>query len=689
VSATATSSFDYDAHKAKQAEAWRKRTKSGQNIAPLPPISPEDLAEREACRYDFERFCKTYLPLAFKYEFSPDHLRVIKKIEEAVLRGKLAAFAMPRGYGKTTLSKAAALWAVLYGHRRWVVMVGATTPLAIKLLKNGIKKILCGNALLAKAFPEVCYPARLASNSALKAAGLHFNNEPANMVWEKDVIVLPRIDIETCECAEARIECFGIEGAIRGQVATLSTGEDIRPDLVLVDDPQTKASARSRSQTQERYEIIMGDILGLAGGDVSIAGLVPCTVIHKGDLAERLLDNKETPEMRGERTKLVYKFPENEKMWEEYFRRHENDLMHGTKTAQQYYIDNQAEMDKGAHIAWPERYPPEFHSAIEQAMYLRHRQPDVFYAEYQNEPVEQSDVDHQFPTAQQIVGKTNACDRGEVPETASSLTGFIDVQQDCLYWTVCGWEQGFTGYVVDYATFPKQHQSYFNYRNLRHTLSAKYPGMGAEAAIYHAIIELATELASREWKQPNGASLRLGKLLIDSGDFTDTVAAAIQKLAKEGITAVQPSKGRGIKAGSAPMGTFQPRPGEKIGFNWIEKPRSPTLPMRYVEIDVNSWKTFVQLRLSTAIGDAGCVSLFRASPYDHRCFADHITSEKATRTEGHGRKLFEWSLPPNKPDNHWLDCLVGCAVGASMLGAGLAEHQQVQPKQRKRFAIKF
>ena len=32
----------------------------------------------------------------------------------------------------------------------------------------------------------------------------------------------------------------------------------------------------------------------------------------------------------------------------------------------------------------------------------------------------------------------------------------------------------------------------------------------------------------------------------------------------------------------------------------------------------------------------------------------------------------EWSARPGRPDNHWLDCLVGCAVGASMQGAALA-----------------
>ncbi|KKL08208.1 hypothetical protein LCGC14_2578180 [marine sediment metagenome] len=60
---------------------------------------------------------------------------------------------------------------------------------------------------------------------------------------------------------------------------------------------------------------------------------------------------------------------------------------------------------------------------------------------------------------------------------------------------------------------------------------------------------------------------------------------------------------------------------------------------------------------------------FRAA--EHRLFADHVTAEYRVRTEGRGRKVDEWKLPPSKPDNHWLDCLVGCAVAASTLGVAL------------------
>jgi hypothetical protein len=51
--------------------------------------------------------------------------------------------------------------------------------------------------------------------------------------------------------------------------------------------------------------------------------------------------------------------------------------------------------------------------------------------------------------------------------------------------------------------------------------------------------------------------------------------------------------------------------------------------------------------------------------------AEHLTSEYRVKTEGRGRVVDEWKLRPEASDNHWLDGLVGCAVAASILGAGL------------------
>jgi len=585
----------------------------------------------------------------------------------------LAAFAMPRGYGKTTLSKAAALWSILYGHRRWVVMIGATGPLAINLLKNGVKPMLRSNNKLAEAFPAVAKPFRMIDNSPLKAKGLHFNDEPCYAAWEKETLVFPRVAHESCFCGESRITCFGIEGALRGQVATISTGEEIRPDLVLVDDPQTKASANSDSETQNRYEIIMGDVLGLAGGDTRIAGLIPCTVIRKDDLAERLLDPKRTPEMRGERTKMVYSFPSNDKLWEEYFAARENDLATGGdgSCATELYRSRQAEFDAGGAVAWPAMFPKEHASCIEYAMFLRNRSPHTFAAEYQNEPVIQDEAEGQFLTAQQIQGKINGYERGIVPTACTTVTSFIDVGQDVLFYAVTAWQPDFTGYVIDYGSYPQQNRNYYSTRELRHTIPMRYPNMGTEASVTAALKDLTEHLLERQWQRDDGASLSIERLLVDSGWLTETIYAFTRQSPHR--ERMLPSKGRGVTASNVPFSDYKKKPGDRTGENWIIHPLANNRAIRLAEFDSNSWKTFTHLRLATAIGDSGCLSLFKATHYDHRMIAEHLTAEAPIKTEGRGRSLWEWKLPPNKPDNHLLDCISGTAVAASMQSIAMKE----------------
>jgi len=90
------------------------------------------------------------------------------------------------------------------------------------------------------------------------------------------------------------------------------------------------------------------------------------------------------------------------------------------------------------------------------------------------------------------------------------------------------------------------------------------------------------------------------------------------------------------------------------------------------------------------MGDAGCLSIFGRKAVQHRLFADHLTVEYRVRTEGRGRTVDEWKLPVHKPDNHWFDCVVGCAAAASMRGVSLgaiAAAPVVPARQRRRLKL--
>jgi hypothetical protein len=93
--------------------------------------------------------------------------------------------------------------------------------------------------------------------------------------------------------------------------------------------------------------------------------------------------------------------------------------------------------------------------------------------------------------------------------------------------------------------------------------------------------------------------------------------------------------------------------------------------LRHVVFETNYWTSFAHARLAVPMGDPGCLSLFGQKAHAHRLLAEHLTSEYRVRTEGRGRTVDEWKLRVEGLDNHWLDCMVGSAVAASMQGAVL------------------
>jgi hypothetical protein len=105
------------------------------------------------------------------------------------------------------------------------------------------------------------------------------------------------------------VRVAGITGRVRGMKFKRADGRSVRPSLVIIDDPQTSESAGSLEQTRKRVRVLAGDILGLAGPGQKISGIMPCTIIRPGDMAEQILDREKHPEWNGERTKLLYEYP--------------------------------------------------------------------------------------------------------------------------------------------------------------------------------------------------------------------------------------------------------------------------------------------------------------------------------------------------------------------------------------------
>ena len=170
-----TKQDDYEAYKGRQAAISRQRSASGRDIAEDYPAIANP-RRRGRCRKSLRLFCETYNPGAFALAWSTDHLKAIARIEEAALHGALYGFAMPRGSGKSTIVRMAALWAISYGWRRYVFAIGANDRKGQDTLQ-AIKTFVRFLPDYAADFPEIAYPADRLGGLAQRAAGQLFGGQ--------------------------------------------------------------------------------------------------------------------------------------------------------------------------------------------------------------------------------------------------------------------------------------------------------------------------------------------------------------------------------------------------------------------------------------------------------------------------------------------------------------------------------
>ncbi len=691
----------YDRHKEQARETQSEQSRSGRDIGKIPGVvSP---SRREECRLDLKLFCETYLPDVFYLGWSQDHLDLLRDLERAVLLGEQIVCAMPRGSGKTSIFEAAALWAVLYGHCVFVIVLAAENTLAKNILRS-IKSQIEDNDLLEQDFPAVCHPVRKLEGINQRAAGQLCEGRRTHIRWSDEEIVLPSIPGSPASGAIIRVS--GLTGSFRGAKFTRPDGRVVRPDLALGDDPQTDESARSPSQCDARERIFEGAVLGLAGPGKRIACLIAVTVVVPGDLSDRLLDTETRPEWQGRRAKLVYTFPQGEEaevLWDQYRATREEGLRagKGLAPATAFYRKHRKKMDAGAVVGWAERYVKEGDkrvkelSALQHAMNLRFKNEESFFAEYQNEPIDpNAGLNDNALTVEQILALASSCPRGVVPHEASTLTAFIDVQGNSLWWVVCAWSADFTGWVIDYGTDPEPRTDYYTLKDVEKkglkTLVPDGAGgvmrrAGAEAAWFAGFERLGERLLAREWRDELGGVHTVTQLLIDANwsQSKDTIHRWCRSTLHRGK--VNPCHGRFVGATRGALMQAARKRGEKMGLNWRVPPLAGGRVIRHVVFDTNAWKSFVAERLRAPEGSPGTLRLFDPGkrPDLHRVLAENLTAETPTLVEARGIRVEEWVHANKSRDNHYLDGVVGCAVAASMSGCLLGGEGEVRVRRKR------
>lgn len=653
----------------RKTELQRDARHSANDIGPTPQVL--NLDRKEACRLDLLAFLRAYMAPRFPLEFSADHLALIESIQGIIIHGGLRALAMPRGSGKTTIVEGAAAWALLYGHRRFLFIVAATSR-AARLLLRSLQDELAFNDEIHADFPEAVNAIRALGGVSRRAEAQTSEGQPTHLIWTREEVRLPA----TAAGGGSVISIAGITGAIRGAKATLADGSQVRPDLCLVDDFQTRDSAKSAHQTANRLQVLASDVLGLAGPGQRVACLCACTVICRGDGAAQLLDRKAHPEWQGTTARLMISMPSQkvQALWDKYAEIYREDLARDDleqdrklERATAYYRANRTAMDHGAEAAWQERKSLGEESAIQHAMdLLLTRGEESFWAEYQNAPRDPELTQRPQLEADPITRRINRIRPGVVPRHAVELTAFVDVGEGCLWWGVLAAGDGFRADLVAYGAWPDPGRRMFSKSEMRGALERTYPTGNMQSTWFAALEALCSHLLGRDWPDEDGQGRRISLSLIDAGygGSTDTIFNFCKT--SQWKDRVMPSRGKGLGAKTRPMADWPKEPGEKMGPDWRIR-TNKARRQKEVIIGVNFWKSFVAARLVAPMGGPGCLSLPGDAPAAHELLANHLTAEKRIVVSTQDRTVDEWVEKTGR-DNDLLDVVVGCYVAASIKG---------------------
>jgi hypothetical protein len=668
-------------HRELVARKSREKSRSVQEISPLPAI--QNPQRRRTCRKDLKAFCLEYFPKRFYLPFSSNHMEVVQRLEDMMIRqnGKLA-LAMPRGYGKSALVEATVIWALLYGYCRYIVIIAANSRESKKFITN-IKLALTGNKSLREDFPESVYPFYKLGGSAALARGQRYLGELTGIEWKPDGVVFA--NIPGSPASGSMFLSVGIRGAIRGGNKTMPDGSLARPNCVILDDPQTEKDAHSPIQVDKLMGIIDQGIEGLVGPAAHLAMVMTCTVIREGDLASLYLDHQKKPRWKGLRFKMIEQMPTRMDLWEHYRDlRNEDDAK-----ATEFYRQHRAEMQEGAVVPWKENHTADELDALQFAMNKWSDNETMFFSEYQNEPVEKSSETLIVPS-KTIKTRLNGMERRMIPMDTQVITAFCDVHKDLIYYMIAAWSGDFTGYVIDYGVFPEQTRGNFSRNDkslitLRRRFGEKRSDGAIAAGLEFLLHQLMQECYTMHGDSAKQEINRIDKILIDSGYKPHVIESVIMKIGSP--VHVRPSLGVGVTAKQAPMMHWGQRPHHamlnmnagkgksvRVGHFWIEEKLQKRM-YRTTKGDVNYWKSAVHDAFSLRSGERGSITFWGSNPEAHRMVSEHMTAETVVFVEANSRKVNEWSNPFNR-DNHWFDCMVGCMIAASTLGIRTAEETE-------------
>lgn len=302
---------------------------------------------KEECRYDFEKFCRTFLGEQFSSTWSTFHYDLVKALEDIIFNHKdeetKNVRAAPRGHAKSTfVSFAFPLWCICYGYKQTIIVISCSADMA-RLFLTRIREELEFNELIIKVFGKLQGSSKWNNSEILTSTGVY---------------------------------CVG-KGAGQ-QMRGLNFKS--RPDLVIIDDLESEESVATETQraTLDKWFSSAVMKMGSPNCDFFFIG----TVLSYDSLLYKLLTLPTYSMWQRKIYRAVIKFSESTLWlkWEEKMTNLSDPDPYNT--AKKFYLKHKEEMLEGTEVLW---------EAQRENMYLhlmetRLQDEEAFNSEFQNDP---------------------------------------------------------------------------------------------------------------------------------------------------------------------------------------------------------------------------------------------------------------------------------------------------------------
>lgn len=219
--------------------------------------------------------------------------------------------------------------------------------------------------------------------------------------------------------------------------------------------------------------------------------------------------------------------------------------------------------------------------------------------------------------AQKVLDNRGVYTRGMVPDWAQIITCGVDVQQNCLYYTVDAWGQGKKIYNIDHDCIPGVD---FN-------------------ALWDVINQTYYDVKGRDWY--------IDLALIDSGDQTDQVYD---------FCYVHNPLTVPVKGSSTPIPA-------RYRVSAIQREGSAARGMNLIICDGSYYKTMIYAKINAVDGSW---QVFDGVDQE---YCEQITNEHKVFERKNGVGSWVWRPKTSGAPNHYLDCEVYAACAADLLGA--------------------